>query len=184
MTDTQQKLMYAHIMLEQAKHNSNDYPVFIANLDAFVTDARSVTMNMQTEFDSIKGFKEWYSVKQQEMKENSDFDFFNSLRRVTTHVHPFNAASKITTSFQDGMTISGGKIVDIPLGKMGDRDFIIDNTTPVSINGKSAININRSTTRNYFFTDKPNEDAIARCEAYIQKLKELVARCHDQFNLL
>lgn len=171
-------------MLEQAKHNSNDYTVFIANLDAFVTDARSVTLIMQTEFDSIKGFKEWYNVKQQEMKENSDFDFFNNLRRVTTHVHPFNAVSKITTSFQDGMTISGGKIVDIPLGKMDDRDFIIDNKTPVSINGKPATNIKRSTTRNYFFTDKPNEDAIARCKAYIQKLKELVTECHDQFNLL
>ena len=98
MTDTQQKLMYAQIMLEQAKQNSNDYPVFIANLDAFVTDARSVTLIMQTEFDSIKGFKEWYSVKQKEMKDNSDFDFFNNLRRVTTHIHPFNAVSKILTS--------------------------------------------------------------------------------------
>jgi hypothetical protein len=171
-------------MLEQSKHNSNDYPVFIANLDAFVTDARSVTLIMQTEFDSIKGFKEWYSVKQQEMKENSDFYFFNNLRRVTTHVHPFNAVSKITISFQDGMTISGGKIVDIPLDKMDDRDFVIDNKTPVSINGKPASNIKCSTTRNYFFTDKPNEDAIARCEAYIQKLKELVTESHDQFNLL
>lgn len=36
------------------------------------------------------------------------------------------------------MTISGGKIVNVPLGKMGDRDIIIDNTTPVSINGKPA----------------------------------------------
>ena len=98
MTDTQQKLMYAQIMLEQAKQNSNDYPVFIANLDAFVTDARSVTLIMQTEFDSIKGFKEWYSVKQKEMKDNSDFDFFNNLRRVTTHIRPFNAVSKILTS--------------------------------------------------------------------------------------
>jgi hypothetical protein len=73
MTYTQQKLMYAYLMLEQAKHNSNDYPVFIANLDAFVTDARSVTLIMQKEFDSINGFKEWYSVKQQKMKDNSDY---------------------------------------------------------------------------------------------------------------
>ncbi len=47
------------IMLEQAKQYSNDYAMFMANLDSFVTDARSVTLIMQTEFDSIKGFKEW-----------------------------------------------------------------------------------------------------------------------------
>jgi len=49
--DTQQKLMYAYIMLEQAKQYSNDYSVFMANLDAFVTDARFVTLIMQMEFD-------------------------------------------------------------------------------------------------------------------------------------
>ena len=113
MTYTQQKLMYAYLMLEQAKHNSNDYPVFIANLDAFVTDARSVTLIMQKEFDSINGFKEWYSVKQQKMKDNSDFDIFNKLRVDTMHVRPFDAVSKITTSFPGGMTIPGGKSVTV-----------------------------------------------------------------------
>jgi hypothetical protein len=184
MTDTQQKLEYAYVMLEQAKQNSSDYPVFIANLDSFVTDARSVTLIMQTEFDSIKGFKEWYNIKQQEMKENSDFNFFNKLRVDTTHVRPFNAGSKYTTSFQDGMTILGGKTAEIPLGKADDRgNLVIDNKSHVTINGKPATDITRLTTSNYFFTDKPNEDAIARCEAYIQKLKELVAQCHDRFDL-
>ena len=47
MTGSQQKLIYADIMLQQAKQNINNYPVFIANIDAFVTDARSVTLIMQ-----------------------------------------------------------------------------------------------------------------------------------------
>jgi hypothetical protein len=184
MTYTQQKLIYANIMLEQAKQNYNDYTVFMANLDAFVTDARSVTFIMKTEFDSIKGFREWYSVKQDEMKDYSDFDFFNKLRVNTTHVRPFNTVTKISTAFPEGMTLSGGKTVEIPLGEMGDRDFIIDNQTPVIVNGNAVNHIKRSTTRNYFFTDKPNEDAIARCEAYFQKLKELVTECHSRFNIL
>ena len=70
--------MYAYIMLEQSKQYSNDYSMFMANLDSFVTDARSVTLIMQTEFDSIKGLKEWYSVKQQEMKDNSNFGFLTN----------------------------------------------------------------------------------------------------------
>jgi hypothetical protein len=172
-------------MLEQAKQNSSDYPVFIANLDSFVTQARSVTAIMLKEFASINGFKEWYDEKLKDNSFKSDFNYFNKLRVDTTHIRPFNAGSKYTTSFQDGMTISGGKTAEIPLGKADDRgNLIIDNKTPVSINGKPATDIKRLTTRNYFFTDKPNEDAIARCEAYIQKLKELVTGCQDHFNIL
>ncbi len=96
MSNTQQKLMYASVMLEQAKLNSNDYSVFIANLDAFVTNARSVTLIMQKEFDSITGFKEWYDIKQTEMKNDPDFKFFNKLRVDTTHVHPFNTVTRYT----------------------------------------------------------------------------------------
>ena len=152
MTDTQQKLIYAHIMLEQAKQNSNDYSVFIANLDAFVTDARSVTYIMHKEFNSTIGFKEWYNAKQQEMKNNSVFNFFNDLRVNTTHVRSFNTPSKYITSFPEGMTISGGKTADIPLGSVDDKgNLVIDDITPVSINGKPAVNIKRATTRSYFF---------------------------------
>lgn len=179
MTDTQQKLMYARIMLEQAKQNSNDYSMFMANLDAF---ARSVTLIMQKEFKSITGFEEWYIVKQQEMKNDPDFDFFNKLRVDTTHIRPFNASSRYTTSFPGGMTISGGKTVDIPLGKVDDRgNLVIDIETPVSINGKPATNIKRLTTRNYLFTDRPNEDAVTLCETYFQKLQEIVIECYQKF---
>jgi hypothetical protein len=72
------------------------------------------------------------------------------------------------------MTISGGKTVDIPLGKVDHMgNLVIDNTTPVSINGKHSTSIKRSTTHNYFFTDRPNEDAVTLCETYFQKLHEL-----------
>jgi hypothetical protein len=176
--------MYASIMLEQAKQNSNEYYVFIANLDAFVTDVRSVTYIMQNEYKLVTGFEEWYSSKQQAMKTDSDFDFFNKLRVDTTHVRPFDALSKYTTSFPEGMTITGGKTVDIPLGRVDNRsNLVIDNSTPASINGKPVTDIKRFTTRNYFFTDRPNEDAITLCETYFRKLHELVIECDNKFKL-
>jgi hypothetical protein len=176
--------MYAIIMLEQAKLNSNDYSVFMANLDAFVTDARSVTYIMQTEFDSITGFKEWYKVKREEMKRDPDFVLFNKLRVDSTHIRPFNTPSRYTTSFPGGLTITGGKEVNIPLGKADERhNLVIDNETPVTIDREPADNIRRSTTRNYFFTDRPNEDAVRLCEMHFQKLKQIVIECHDKFRL-
>lgn len=184
MTDTQQKLMYAQIMLEQAKQNSDDYIVFMANLDAFVIQARNVTFIIRTEFDSASGFKEWYSARQEEMRLDLDFRLFNNLRVDTTHVRPFDTVSKYTTSFPKGLTISGSKTVDIPLGKIDDRaNLVIDNKTPVSMNGKPIDNIKRLTTRNYLFKDRPNEDAIIVCETYLHKLRELVTRCHEKFKL-
>jgi hypothetical protein len=184
MAYTQQKLMYASIMLEQAIQNSNDYDVFIANLDAFVTDARSITLIMQSEYNTVSGFGEWYSNKQQEMKGDPDFDFFNRLRVDTTHVRPFNAMSKYTTSFPEGMTITGGKTVNIPLGRADNSgNLVIDNRSPVTIDGKPE-NIKRTTTRNYFFTDRPEEDAVTLCKTYLRKLEELVTECHSKFKLL
>jgi hypothetical protein len=184
MTYTQQKLMYSSIMLEQAKKSSNDYSVFMANLDAFVYDARSVTYIMQKEYNPAVGFEEWYRSKQEEMKVDPDFVLFKKLRVDTTHIRPFNASSKYTTSFPGGLTITGGKTVDIPLGKVDNRsNLVIDNETPVTINGESAADIKHSTTRNYFFADRPNEDAVALCETYFQKLQKLVIECHDRFKL-
>ena len=182
MTGSQQKLIYADIMLQQAKQNINNYPVFIANIDAFVTDARSVTLIMQKEFNSIDGFKEWYKVKQEEMKNDSDFQLFNILRVDTTHLRPFNTPSRYATLFPEGMTISAASNTVIPLGKVDDKgNLVIDNKSPITINGKPVTNIKRSTTWKYFFTDRPNEDAITICERYFQNLKELVTECHDTF---
>ncbi len=33
----------------------------------------------------------------------------------------------------------------------------------------------------FVFTDRPNEDAIALCEEYLQKLHNLVTECHRVF---
>ncbi len=184
MTYTEQKLMYAYVMLNQAKDNSDDYQTFLANVDAFVTDARSVTWVMKSEFSSIDGFKEWYRGKKEDMKNDKLFDFFKKLRTDTTHIRPFNTTSKYTTSFPGGgLTITGGAETVIPLGKVDDRgNLVIDNEGPITINGKPVSNMKHSTVRNYFFKDRPNDDAFALCEIYFRKLQQLVIECHEKFS--
>jgi hypothetical protein len=156
----------------------------MANLDGFVSDARSVTLIMQKEFTSVVGFKEWYSQKQQQMKNNPEFVFFNKLRVDTTHVRPFDVSFRYTTSFPEGLTIQGGKTVDIPLGQVDDTgNLVVDDITPITIDGNPVNNIKRSTTQRYFFTDRPNEDAIKLCDTHLQKLQELTKECHNKFDL-
>ena len=182
MTAIQEKLNEAIIMLAQAKVASNDYVVFIANLNAFVSAARSVTLVMQEEFHSIAGFEEWYKDKQQSMKKDEEFRFFNKLRVDTVHVRPFNAPSRYTTVFAGGLTVSGGRTVEIPLGRVDDRgNIIVSDQEPVIVDGIPVHGIQRSTSRSYHFTDRPEEDAIALCEQYLQKVDGLVKECHRRF---
>jgi hypothetical protein len=96
--------------------------------------------------------------------------FFNSLRVKTTHRRTFNTPSRYTTSFPQGRTISGGSVVNIPFGKVDKRsNLVIDNKTPITIDGIPVTNIEYSTTSNYFFEKRPNEDAIGLWEGLPSK---------------
>jgi len=182
MTDTEQKLNEAIIMLNQARDSSNDYTIFIANLNAFVSAARSTTLIMQTEFNSVTGFTDWYKDKQENMKNDKDFQFFNKLRVDTEHVRPFNTPSTYKTTFLGDMTISAGKVVDIPLGKVDNRgNIVVDDQSPVRIDEKPSDSIKRSTTRSYFFTEREGEDAILFCGIYLDKIQKIVKECCSRF---
>ena len=182
MRGTQQKLNEAIVMLEQAKEASNDYTVFIANLNAFVSAARSVTLVMQKEFHSIDGFEHWYEDKQQDMKQHEEFEFFKNLRVDTVHVRPFNTTSRYTTVFPGGLTVAGGTTIEVPIGRLDDRgNLVVSDQEPVMIDGRPVQGVQHLTSRSYQFTDRPNEDAIALCEQYLQKLHSLVTECHRVF---
>ena len=60
VTDTMDKLNEAKYFLKSMNDNTPEREAFKYNLSAFLAAARSVTFIMQKEFDSIKGFKDWY----------------------------------------------------------------------------------------------------------------------------
>lgn len=175
-----QKLNEAAILLAQAQKAAlNEYIVFIANLNAFVSAARSVTLIMQKEFNSIAGFKKWYKDKQRSMKDDKEFEFFNGLRVDTVHIRPFNMSSTYTTEIRGGL--SGSSTTIIPLGRVDGRGNLdISDQEPALVDGK-PVEVQRSTTRSYFFEDKPEEDAVVRCEQHLGKLVDIVNECHRLF---
>jgi hypothetical protein len=180
VTYTQQKLNEATLMFVQAKGGSDDYPVFIANLNAFVASARSVTLVMQKEFHSEAQFEMWYEARQKDMNSDDDFEFFNKLRVNTVHLQPFNVNSTYEIHFVGGLTIPALATAKIPLGKpddRGNRRFSAEE--PIIIDGKPVDGVQRSIRRIYSFEDRPTEDAIVLCESYLLKLMILVERCHQ-----
>jgi len=181
MSATSQKLNEAIVLLEQAKANSDDYVVFIANLNAFVSAARSVTFVMQTEYASAAGFKEWYRGKG--LEEDGDLKFFNKLRVDTEHIRPFNTpTTRYTTVFKGGLSIPAGTTVEIPFGRVAAGQIVVSDEAAAMVDGR-PVPIERSTTRAYYFTDRPEEDAITLCQKYFQKVKELVIECEQKFPL-
>lgn len=177
---TMQKRNEAAILLAQAKEAAlNECIVFIANLNAFMSAARSVTLIMQKECNSIAGFKKWYEDKQRGMKDDKEFEFFNGLRIDTVHVRPFNMSSTYTTKITGGL--SATETVEIPLGRVDGRGNIeISDQEPAVVDGK-PVHVPRSTSRSYFFEDKPEEDAVVRCQQHLEKLDDIVNECHRLF---
>jgi hypothetical protein len=85
MSNPAHKLEETEYFFEEMKRNIENVKIFTFNLSAFITAARSVTFFMQAESQNVMGFKEWYAEKQELMKADKDFKFFNEMRNATVH---------------------------------------------------------------------------------------------------
>lgn len=85
MTDTETKLADAKIQLSLAEQNVDHYEVMRSCINAFISNARSVTFTMQKETSSNEKSKTWYAQKQTEMKSNPMLRFFQEQRRISIH---------------------------------------------------------------------------------------------------
>ena len=82
---TRHKLKEADFFLQQCKLTLDQPEILGYYLSAFISAARSVTFVLQVEIGKNHEFKAWYSEKQEYMKKDRIFSFFNSLRVETIH---------------------------------------------------------------------------------------------------
>ena len=82
---THRKLREADFFLQQCKLTLDQPEILGYYLSAFISAARSVTFVLQVEIGKNHEFKAWYSKKQEYMKNDRIFSFFNSLRVETIH---------------------------------------------------------------------------------------------------
>jgi hypothetical protein len=80
------KVQQTHFYLEKIHEAGLDFFAAQCFVDAFVGAARSITFAMQAVISDVPGFAEWYEVKQNEMKNDAIFRFFNHYRTVSTHI--------------------------------------------------------------------------------------------------
>ena len=100
MTNTREKLGEAKYFFERMIEKQSECEAFQYNLSAFLSAARSITLIMQTEFDKVLGFKEWYANKQTHVLADKTMKFLNNKRVMTIHQKPVrprvNVAANVT----------------------------------------------------------------------------------------
>ena len=86
MSIVEYKIQQAHFFLEQVA--SAGFDMFAAQcfVDAYASAARSITFSMQAVMSQVAGFREWYAVRQEELRGNPICSFFNKYRRISVHI--------------------------------------------------------------------------------------------------
>jgi len=183
MPSTYNKFENARILLEQAVKSVNEQNKVRANLDAFVTTARSITLVMQKEFSKNPKFKEWYESVKKEMMDDEIFQFFINLRNVSVHEKTVINTVRISTTYDKPLTLKDGDI--IPFGRVGiDGNLILDDPNMIVRNGKKIdAGVNAHTNLEYFFDEKTDTDAFELCSLYLKKLEKIVMECYNKFSL-
>lgn len=180
MSDTIKRLQEVEVLLNQMKNSTNDHMTFRANLNGFLSLGRSVTFVMQKEFHNVPQFKEWYESKVKEMEKDEIFGFFKELRNISEKQKPIGNKMRFMTTFN--APLGEGKEIIVPFGRVDDRgNLVIDNESKITIDGKPTDDIKQTTTRQYFFDEKPDRDAIELCSEYFQKLVKIGIECDKKF---
>lgn len=79
------KLKEALYFLLQMRRSYVDRNEFVYNLNAFINSSRNVTFVLQKEFSYNPHLKAWYLKKQEEIREDKLFKFFNEMRVASVH---------------------------------------------------------------------------------------------------
>ena len=92
------KIAEAEFFLNEIKNQQVGILEINSIVNAFTSSSRDITFSLQYVLSDIKGFEQWYSGKQQMMRRNPIFSFFNEYRRASIHEAQY--------------FVTGGKIVE------------------------------------------------------------------------
>jgi hypothetical protein len=173
MSEIMFKLVEAEYFLSKSKEKLGDPYEFYFNLDAFLSAARSVTWIMQKEYSKHIGFNDWYINKQEKMRIDSDFKFFNDLRVATIHKKSVKPYRQVEINISDS---SVPFCVPITEGS-----YVIPKDTSEPQKGNSSQSTKVDIKHSWCFQERPKDNGFELCNKYIQKLREWVEECDTKF---
>lgn len=158
---TQRKLQRTRCLLDFVDSSQEHMQLFLTFLDAFVQMARTVTFVLQKEGKDIRGFKEWYTQKQTEMKDNKVFEFFKNARNITAKEGIID--HRIALKIEIRGIPPGFKGRAVTLKYTGDTFDLVPGQSLPDVGTKIA----------YFFP-RWDQDIVTICRQYVEQLTAIV----------
>jgi len=184
MNATIQRLIEVMHMYNQMNKSPKEKPnLFIANLNSFISLARSVTLVMQKEFHDVPKFAEWYAIKQEEMKNDEDMKFFVELRNESLKEE---SVGKIVYKVEllEDITVPANETLTWPAFKQNNEGTLAldEDNKFFKINGVPKPEIKYDYSVNYSFKQRPNIPSKTLCLNHYKKLEKLVTECNEKFS--
>jgi hypothetical protein len=176
-----------HLDMMKAVDPSSDD--FLFNLVSFISSGREVTWYLQKEFAGNPKFKEWYAMKQQQMKEDEEFTFFRDKRNIVVK-QAFPEVKGYTTDYVKFFYINGeGKVAQGSCWahpSAQPMDIIVPGgvvtIAPDRATAKTSLNTILQRIEywtEYFFEERLGRPIVHLCEKYLANLEKL---CTDWAN--
>jgi len=186
MNTTIQRLIEVMHMYNQMNKSPKEKPeLFIANLNSFISLARSITNIMQKEFHNVPEFDEWYAIKQEEMRNDKDMKFFVELRNESLKE---KSVGKIVYKVEllEDITFPSNETLTWPAFKPNNNGTLVldEDNKFFKINGVPRPEIKYDYSINYSFKQRPNIPVKTLCLAHYKKLEKLVTECSEKFSNL
>jgi hypothetical protein len=186
MSRTRDKLKEAHFFLQKLKEHYAQHPDIDYYLSAFISSSRSVIWVMQSEYSSIKGWREWYDSREPTLKEALFLKSINEVRIRSEKKEPLQTSSQVAISISKRDTTPDLKEA---LGDIVDKRVKVTIASRKGVREKHRVRISK---RSISFVAKisefikvveefPDQDILPICQKYYRILKLLVKECEQHF---
>lgn len=184
---TRFKLREAKYFYKQVEKTYHDYlesdtdknrDIFLFNLGAFFSAARSITYYMQIQYAEKDQFWEWYCPQQRRMKEDREMRFLKDLRVNFIHFRPPIVTTQKVAPLQTSIRIVYSE--DHPLYGTPFPESTPVVGVPLKVRATNVIFKAEQTIGKKSLPD--DTEVIPFCSAQLDKLEQLVSKCEKQFN--
>lgn len=146
-----------------------DQEAFEDHLSAFLSAARSVIDFLRTEYSKVKGFRVWMRGELRRLHGDVDVGFMFRKRILVVHVqYPTTNLEGEVSYAVDVVLVDGAHIERVHDGEVVEsRDYAPPPKEPQT-EGSPTV------THRRFFADRPDEDVVSLCRAFLDRLRQVV----------
>jgi hypothetical protein len=180
MLSTRQKFFEAEYFLARMLENYHKPWEFLFNLNAFIQAFRNITFMLQSEEEKPEGFKDWYNVKQLEMKDHPILKKFVKVRNIIVKQSSLTAKSRAWSGLFRRRKMKLAIAHDIP--PFSDTEEALENAKKFAIGlflgeEHSAIGEQIGVKRIWVVEESGDEEVVSLCLMALNYMGHLLTNC-------